>query len=92
MSKPIRQFETPKTDRMLDELTAGVTINAIEGMQSKIFYTIKDACQMLSLSRATISGAIQKGKLKHYKYGRRKLLTMQHMLDYKDLIARGEAR
>ena len=48
----------------------------------KLGYSVKEAEKITGIGRTTLWKAITKGKLKHFKVGRRVLFSSEHLKEY----------
>lgn len=55
----------------------------------KLGYSIKEAVAITGVGRTTLWKAIDEGKLKCFKVGRRRLFSIQHLEDFLELYESG---
>ena len=53
-----------------------------ERPQTRLTYTIKEACMIIGISRTTLWKAIRTGRLGCYRVGRRVLFSEEHMVGF----------
>ena len=65
---------------MSSEAASAVSAAKLGGASiPKIGYSVKEAVELTGLSRTTLYEAVEDGRLKCFKYGRRKLFSLEHL-------------
>ena len=67
----------------------GISKRAESSAPLKMTFTYKEACTITGLCRTSLSKAVNSGKLKHFKFGRKILFSADHLKQFIEAHERG---